>query len=152
MPKRAREPPEWLYNASTGKLEGPEPVPAVPPVTSIHGGELGATADHDVAEVDQELRVVALGKGFVPHPWHEDRVERPFHLSGWEKGMGWYARFRRCGRRFELTHVWADGWAATTYGRCGSSGRRPDGDTVKSSPSRDDVSDLSGAGRRQSSP
>lgn len=136
MPKREREAPMWVYE-SGGTLSGPDPVPAVPPITSIHAGELGASAEHDVAEVDQELRIVALGTGFVPHPWHEDRVEKPFSLSGWEKGMGWYARYRRRGRRFYLTHVWADGWAATTYGEPAVAGRRPppDGDAVGESSS-----------------
>lgn len=134
MSKRGREAPEWLYNSRTGQLEGPEPVPSVPPVTSIHGGELGARPEHDVAEVDQELRVVVLGTGFVPHPWHEARTENAFYLSGWDKGMGWYARYRRRGRHFELTHVWADGWAATTYGESSASSRRPHGDAFGASP------------------
>lgn len=131
MRKRTREapaPPEWEYDEESQSLRGPAPAPPLPPVTSIHAGELGALPEHDVAEVDQELRVVVLGRGFVPHPWHEDRVEHPFHLHGWEKRMGWYARYRRRGRRFYLTHVWADGWAATTYGESRVAARCPGAD------------------------
>ena len=148
MPKRGRESPEWVYES--GALSGPEPVPPVPPITSIHGGELGASAEHDVAEVDQELRVVVLGTGFVPHPWHEDRVEHPFYLSGWSKNLGWYARYRRRGRKFYLTHVWADSWAATTYGESAFAARRPrgsDGDAGREAPPAVPLRDLSGAGR-----
>ena len=142
MSKRGREldvcPPLWEYR--DGRLHGPSPIPPVPPVTEIHGGEFGAGPDHDVAEVDQELCTVSLGRGFVPHPWHEDREEHSFRLRDW-KGIGWYSRYRRKpgSRRFSLTHVWADTWVvATSDGKPAIAARRPradDGNSIGASSS-----------------
>ena len=100
--------PSWRYVDET--LLGPSPVPPVPAVTSIHAGEFSADPVHRVAQVDQERGVVTLGVDRLPHPWHEEAVDRPFRLASW-RGAGWYAVYRRRGRRFELSRVWADGWA-----------------------------------------
>jgi len=108
MKRKSREIPSWRYAGD--KLVGPSPVPPVPSVTSIHAGEFGAGPLHRVAQVDQERSVVTLGLDRLPHPWHEDTFERSFMVRDWQ-GAGWYAVYRRQGRRFELDRVWADSWA-----------------------------------------
>jgi hypothetical protein len=97
----------WHYGPDG--LEGPAPIP---PVLSIHGAELGASALDTWAEVDQERRCVTT--------WHEplensswlELEESTFYLRGW-LGAGWYAQYRRApgSRRFVLASVSADRWA-----------------------------------------
>ena len=99
----------WRY--VDGTLVGPSPAPPVPPVVSIHGAELGASAADTWAEVDQELRCVRVARVPTPHAsWVLEPAHR-YYLRGWQ-GAGWYAQYRRVGsRRFLLASVSADAWA-----------------------------------------
>lgn len=109
--------PIWTYDTSRARLAGPAPVPDVPPLTEISAEQLGANAEHDVVEIDQELGLAVLGTGYVPQPeCHVTRVECPFRIPDWHLA-GWYARYRRhnSASPFVLTHIWADEWGATRF-------------------------------------
>ena len=96
---------KWEYKE--GKLQ-PAPAPALP-FTSIHATDLGASPWHNVALVDVERDMVVLAASVLPHPWNEGNVESSLRVRDWG-GPGWYATYRRAGRKFELQSVAADKW------------------------------------------
>jgi len=93
----------WQY--VDGALQGPSPIPPVP-VLSIHGADLCASPHHCVAEVDQELRQVVLGAS-AANAWSDKCAVHRFSLGEWQCA-GWYAVYRRRGRRFHLESVHVD--------------------------------------------
>ena len=110
--------PLWTYDAVTQTLSGPEPKPSIPPVTTVTADELGASDEHNVAEVDQDVGIVTLGAGYINAEWRQQELycENAYSIPNWNRS-GWYARFRRngTGDDFVLTHVWADEWSATHF-------------------------------------
>lgn len=106
--------PKWMYQ--NGELQGPTPIPPLKTATTVPALVLHACPHHDVAEVDHELGVVALGTGTVAKPWETTYIEHEYR-AGDSYGVGWYSRYRRDGDNFVLTHVWADTWDVLRWQR-----------------------------------
>ena len=108
----------WTYDAATQTLSGPEPKPEIPPITSITAGELGASNEHKVAEVDQDVGIGTLAAGYIDAERRQQNLycEHAFFIPNWKR-CGWYAQFKRSNSEddFVLTHVWADDWSATHF-------------------------------------
>ena len=79
-----------------GELQGPTPIPPLKTATTVPALVLHACPHHDVAEVDHELEVVALGTGTVAKPWETTYIEHEYR-AGDSYGVGWYSRYRRDG-------------------------------------------------------
>ena len=111
--------PVWTYDAKLNVLNGPHPVPQLPPQVCISAEEVSALDHHNVIEVTQDVRLAIVGTGYIPADSRLQRstcVERPFYMKEW-KGAGWYARYRRhsAQEHFVLTHVWADEWKSVHF-------------------------------------